>query len=147
MINKKEHLTSEGLLKIVSIRSAINLGCSPPLRGGGKNPPPPGGDGLSDKLKAAFPNVESVKIPLIYSSRDSLPINPQWLAGFVSGEGCFFVGIIKLSTHHHGFQVRLKFKLTQHIRDEELLISLVTYSVVIILFELLKLQGIFPVQS
>ena len=144
MINKKEHLTSEALLKIVSIRSAINLGYSPPPPGGGRTLR---GDGLSDKLKAAFSNVESVKIPLIYSSRDSLPINPQWLAGFVSGEGCFFVGIIKSSTHRHGFQVRLKFKLTQHIRDEELLISLVTYSVVIILFELLKLQGIFPVQS
>ena len=97
MINKKEHLTSEGLLKIVSIRSAINLGCSP-LRGG-RTLPLRGGDGLSDKLKAAFPNVESVKIPLIYSSRDSLPINPQWLAGFVSDEGCFFVNIISSSPH------------------------------------------------
>ena len=35
--------------------------------------------------------------------------------------------IIKSSTYRQGFQVILRFKLTQHVRDEELLRSLVTY--------------------
>lgn len=107
MINKKEHLTSEGLLKIVSIRSAINLG-------------------LSDELKAAFPNVESVKIPLINSPRDSFTINPQWLAGFTSGEGSFLINTFK-GTTKVGVAVRLTFQLSQHVQDERLLRSLIGY--------------------
>ena len=35
--------------------------------------------------------------------------------------------IIKSSTYRQGFQVILRFKLTQYVRDEELLRSLVTY--------------------
>ena len=46
MINRKEHLTPEGLKIIVNIRASINRG-------------------LSDELKAAFPNSVPVKRPVI----------------------------------------------------------------------------------
>jgi hypothetical protein len=43
-INSKQHLTTEGLQKIVSIKAALNMG-------------------LSGTLKCAFPNIVSVVRP------------------------------------------------------------------------------------
>lgn len=81
MIQLKEHLTMDGLEKIVAIKASINRG-------------------LSDELKAAFPGppqnflgyVIPVKRPIV-----TLPVgcevkkifDPNWLAGFTSAEGCF----------------------------------------------------------
>jgi hypothetical protein len=105
-MKNKEHLTPEGLLKIVSIRSVVNLG-------------------LSDDLKAAFSKVMPVDIPSEYNSSDCF-IDPQWLAGFVSGEGCFLINTFKATTKL-GTGVRLMFQITQHIRDEKLMTSLIDY--------------------
>ena len=49
------------------------------------------------------------------------------MAGFATAEGCFLVRITKAATHRSGYQVFLIFKLTQHIRDEQLMRSLVDY--------------------
>ena len=46
MIQRKEHLTSEGLDKIVARKASLNLG-------------------LSDTLKEAFPGVVPVRRPLV----------------------------------------------------------------------------------
>jgi len=46
LISRKEHLTPEGIRKLVAIKAPINRG-------------------LSDKLKAAFPNVVPVQRPLV----------------------------------------------------------------------------------
>lgn len=51
--------------------------------------------GLSDYLKTAFPDVIPNIRPLV---RNKIIADPHWLAGFVSAEGCFFVGIGKSST-------------------------------------------------
>ncbi|SRR5260221_7099531 len=50
LINKKEHLTIEGLHKIVAIRGSINRG-------------------LSQELKAAFPNIVAIKRSLVQSQK------------------------------------------------------------------------------
>uniref|UniRef100_UPI0030028F48 LAGLIDADG homing endonuclease n=1 Tax=Elmerina hispida TaxID=1245649 RepID=UPI0030028F48 len=42
-------------------------------------------------------------------------------SGFVSGEGNFFVDIFKSSSNKIGYQVKLRFSITQHSRDKELL--------------------------
>ena len=68
MLHKK-HLTEEGLRKFVAIKASINLG-------------------LSDSLKEAFPNITVLDKPV---TRDVRIQNPQGLAGFASGEGCFFL--------------------------------------------------------
>lgn len=70
-----------------------------------------------------FPNTKSVLRPLVESSE--IP-HPQWLAGFVSGEGCFFINIFKATTKL-GFAVTLVFQLTQHSRDIELMKSLISF--------------------
>jgi len=81
LMNCKEHLTIEGLHKILSIKASINLG-------------------LSDELKAAFPDIVAIKKPLV---QDQKILDPYWLAGFVSGEGCFMVTLINTSSSRLGF--------------------------------------------
>ncbi len=64
LINRGEHLTHEGLQQIVNLRASMNLG-------------------LSDELKEAFPDVKPVLRPLIVDQKIQ---DPNWVAGFVSGE-------------------------------------------------------------
>jgi hypothetical protein len=45
----------------------------------------------------------------------------------MSGEGSLYVRIRKSSTHQIGFQVELILQMTQHTRDEQLLLSLIDY--------------------
>lgn len=96
----KEHLTPEGLQKIVNLRTSLNLG-------------------LSEDLKIAFPNTILVPRPLV-QEKIFIP-HSQWLAGFATGEGMFSVGL------HKGKFKYLLFKLTQHIRDEQLMRSIEEY--------------------
>jgi len=105
MIQRKEHLTLEGLEKIIAIKASMNLG-------------------LSKKLQEAFPNINPQGRLLVHTPK--IP-NPFWIAGFTSGEGCFFFNIGKDSNMKLGYRVRVGFQLTQHIRDRQLLILLETY--------------------
>jgi hypothetical protein len=54
-------------------------------------------------------------------------LDPQWLAGFTDGEGCFYIKIQKSKTNKNGSTVSLSFLLTQHSRDDKLLVSLISY--------------------
>lgn len=102
---KKEHLTHEGMEKIVALKANLN-------------------QGLSDELKAAFPNIISVQRPIV---KNKQIWDPQWVAGFTSGEGSFMVKVRKSSAYKTGAQVLLTFQLSQHSRDEQLIRSLIYY--------------------
>ena len=54
-------------------------------------------------------------------------IDPHWLAGFTSAEGCFIVSVVKSQTHSVGWKVQLVFVITQHLRDQQLLICIIKY--------------------
>lgn len=82
IMERKEHLTLEGLNKIVAIRSSINLG-------------------LSDKLKEAFPNIIPVIRPYVDLSKH-LPLDSNRVSGFISAEGCFLASVAKSLTHKSG---------------------------------------------
>ena len=105
LILNKEHLTSEGLAKIVAIKASMNKG-------------------LSEELKTAFPDVLPIPRPSVVNQEIK---DPNWLAGFTSGEGCFLVRITNSATLRSGYQVFLVFKLVQHSRDIALMKSLVKY--------------------
>ena len=105
LVNGREHTNPEGLKRIVNLRASMNKG-------------------LSDVLIAAFPNTTPVGRPLV---EDQEIKDPNWLAGFVDGEGCFMVGVKKSSTHKLGCQVLLSFRIAQHSRDERLMKSLTQY--------------------
>ena len=64
-----------GLTKIVAIRAAMN-------------------NGLSKVWIEIFPDVKPVPRPLV-ELREI--IDPNWLAGFVNGDGCFHISISKFS--------------------------------------------------
>jgi LAGLIDADG endonuclease len=80
--------------------------------------------GLSDILKSKFNNFTPVKIPLVLTYK--IP-DPNWVAGFVTGEGNFDVMIHKSKTHKIGHQVQLRFRITQHERDKKLMEHLIKY--------------------
>lgn len=105
LINNKEHLTIEGLRKFIAIRASMNKG-------------------LSDKLKASFPDIVPVPRPLV---EDCTIPHPFWLAGFATAEGCFLINMIRSSAYRVGFQVRLVFTISQHTRDKQLMTSLTKY--------------------
>jgi hypothetical protein len=73
LINRKEHLTIEGLRKIVSIKASMNTG-------------------LSDVLKADFPDITLVPRPLVHRTVD---FDLFWVSGFVQGEGSFWISLQK----------------------------------------------------
>ena len=106
MMQRGEHLTIEGLQKIINIRASINKGLSP-------------------LLKEAFPN--SVAIPRPPLPLADAKLDPQWVAGFTSGDGCFKVSVRESKLYKAGSRVVLLFILTQHIRDELLLKSMVNF--------------------
>ena len=99
LINNKMHFTEDGLQQIVNLRASMNLG-------------------LSDLQKSKFPNYIPVVRPIINSIE--IP-DFKWIAGFASGDGCFFVSIFKSNKNKIGHVIQLIFKITQHKKDKNLL--------------------------
>lgn len=94
-LNNKEHLV--GLDEIVNICASMNLG-------------------LPIAVKNYFPNFKPIERPLIESME--VP-HPEWMAGFISGEGSFSIlGDDSIS---------LSFRVAQHHKDMELLKSFVSF--------------------
>ena len=102
MVKAKKHLTMEGLQNIVSNKASINFG-------------------LTDELKAAFPNT----IPALKSLAVNTKIpHSYWMAGFISGDGCFAVTEYKSSSR---INVRLVFSISQHSKDKSLIRNMVDF--------------------
>ena len=53
-----------------------------------------------------------------------MKLEPEWVTGFVDGEGCFHVGINAHSEMKAGVQVLPEFTVVQHERDVQLLHAL-----------------------
>lgn len=103
LINKGEHLTKEGIIKILAIKASINSGSIPDVF-------------VSEIVPIIRPDSIDVGI-----------VDPYWFSGFIEGEGCFFIDIFKSKTHKIGYQVKLKFQITQHSRDYLLMKSFENY--------------------
>lgn len=58
------------------------------------------------------------------SISNSSRLEAQWVAGFVDGEGCFYVGINPQPEMKTGYQVLPEFTVVQHERDIQLLYAL-----------------------
>lgn len=95
----------EGLHKILSIKGSMNIG-------------------LSDKLKLNFPTVLPLPRPIV--SGQYIP-HPNWLIGFIDGEGFFYVKSLKNQNYSTGFNVTMVFSIYQHVRDESLLTKFIEY--------------------
>ncbi len=106
IVKIKEHLTKEGLINLINIRASLNKG-------------------LPERLKSAFSNVIPVARPEVPKAilDSNNPNIKHWIAGFVSGEGCFIIKTSKSKTHKLGTSVTLNFLVFQNIRDAYLLES------------------------
>jgi hypothetical protein len=109
MIKRGEHLTKEGLFKIVSLKSSLNLG-------------------LSEKLIKAFPSFEGVEYSAKLSpySFKSIP-DPFWISGFIAGDGSFNLKIGTSSTTSIGRRIQLRFGIGLHIRELEVIKGIAAY--------------------
>lgn len=112
MMDKKEHLKKEGLQAIANIKVSLNLGFAESLK-------------ARDFSMEAF-NLDPVSRPIINELDQKIP-DPEWLAGFASGDGSFSISMWKDSKSKLGIRILARFILTQHLRDENLMKSLIDY--------------------
>jgi len=105
LMNNKTHLTIEGLYQIINIKAAMNLG-------------------LSDLLKSEFIDFTPLERQII--NTENIP-DPNWIAGFVTGEGNFDVRINLQSSNKIGYRVQLRLRISQHERDIKLMECLSKY--------------------
>ena len=99
-MNLKAHSEIEGIREILSLKASMNRGV------------------LSDLLRNNFPDV--LPVPRLAVRFEGIK-DPNWLAGFVDGEGLFHVGVSKSRNTVSGFSVSIEFSVSQHVRDELLL--------------------------
>jgi len=99
MILNKEHLTKEGFLTILSYYASINRG-------------------VSKKVLNYYPNIIPSDKPII-----DLPnnLNPQWVSGFVAGDGGFSIYVRPAKDYVLLEKVYCKFHIAQHSKDLELM--------------------------
>lgn len=99
IVSLKKHLSSEGLIQIIELKASLNKG-------------------LSDKIQKFFPDVSPIK-----RSNNALitKVDPNWFAGFFSGEGCFFVNVEKSTSRKLGYAVKMRIIVNQHSRDRILI--------------------------
>lgn len=115
LILNKEHLTEQGFKKLVAIKASLNRG-------------------LSDKLKESWPDIRPIPRSLLpfvinkgFGPGGLIIKDPYWIAGFVSASGSFSIDILKSTGNKLGFQIRLRFTITQHLGEELLLQSFAEY--------------------
>lgn len=94
LMKNKEHLTLDGLKKILSFKASLNLG-------------------LSSELKDKFSNIEAVKRPLIIDK--DIP-SPFWMAGFTTRDGSFYL-IVRANKLNEIPRIDIGFTIAQHSRD------------------------------
>jgi hypothetical protein len=105
LLNLKAKSSIEGIRQILSLKGSMN-------------------SGLSETLITQFPTVLPEPRPLVCFQ--GIP-DPNWITGFVDGEGCFYVKVKKNKTYSIGFQIIISFSISQHIRDELLLSKFIDY--------------------
>lgn len=105
IIKQVEHLTKDGLLKIISLKTNLNLG-------------------LPDNLIKAFPKI----VPIIKPNCifKGIP-DPFWISGFTSGDGSFNLKRGSSATTSIGVRVQLRFGIGLHIRELDVIKGLAVY--------------------
>lgn len=61
------------------------------------------------------------------SDEPAMKLSPDWVSGFVDGEGCFYVGINEHPEMTAGYQVLPEFRVVQHSRDIQVLYGLKSF--------------------
>lgn len=99
LILSKHHLTREGFLNILSYYASINRG-------------------ISNKVLQYYPNLKPADIPVIKLPNN---LNPEWVSGFVAGDGGFSIYVRPAKDYAWLEKVYCRFHIAQHIKDKKLL--------------------------
>lgn len=94
-----EHLTVKGLESLVALTVHMPKGMSP-------------------ELQEAFPHLKSLS-PWVKWISPTHRLNPDWIAGFVSSDGCFNLALREKANSKSdiGYYVSALFRVTQHTRS------------------------------
>ena len=107
IIITKEHLSQKGLLKLVGIKASLNLG-------------------LNDTLKEAYPNWKEIQVNRPDYVFKGIP-DPNWMAGFASGDSSFNVKVSNSPTSLLTKRVQIRFGIGLNIREKAFIQYLPTY--------------------
>jgi len=99
MMSNKTHLYAEGKALLVNIKTNLNWG---------------------NKRTKGYTNIR----PKVSFEQ---PLSPDWVSGFTSGDGSFAITIMKHLPNKTSYRVRVKFNLTQHMRDKDLMMYFSTF--------------------
>jgi len=99
MVLNKDHLTESGFSTILTIYASINRG-------------------VSKKVLKHYTDIIPIDKPVI-NLPDSL--NPQWVSGFVAGDGGFSIYIRSAKDYILGEKVYCRFHIAQHSKDLKLM--------------------------
>jgi hypothetical protein len=99
LILKKEHLTEKGFSDILSLYASINTG-------------------VSNKVSKIYPNIVPADIPTVLLPDN---LNPEWVSGFVAGDGGFSIYVKPAKDYVLGEKVYCSFHIAQHSKDLELI--------------------------
>ncbi len=106
--NNESPLSEQGFINILNLRYNLNRG-------------------ISEELKELYPNLVPVARPEVPERE----IQPEWLVGFVDGEGSFSVVTVEKRSSKapsmFSYKVWLHFQITQHNRDTALMERIVTF--------------------
>jgi len=95
LMEKGEHNSLPGLLKIFSLRANLNKG-------------------LPKVVENEYPDLKPATVPKF---KTASTLNPDWLAGFITAEASFFISLYSNKDRKAGYAVSLSFSLSQHIKD------------------------------
>jgi hypothetical protein len=104
IMKKKEHFNYTGFIKYVRLKSLNN-------------------NGLSEDLIKVFKNIDLSQIQILTYKFDKIP-HGIWVAGFVSGDGSFY---IKKTKYNNTYHIGCIFGITLNYKDVEILQGLFTY--------------------
>ena len=105
LMEKGEHNSLPGLLKIFSLRANLNKG-------------------LPKVVVNEYPDLKPANVPKF---KTASTLNPNWLAGFISAEASFFISLYPNKNRKAGYAVSLSFSLSQHLKDICLLERIANY--------------------
>lgn len=95
----KEHLENKGFCLILKYYASINRG-------------------VSNKVNRFFPNIVPYR-----KVKTTIPnvLNPNWVSGFVAGDGSFTLGLRKSKLESKALGLYFNFSVIQHSKDYELI--------------------------
>lgn len=111
IIFKKEHLTLDGLYKLIGLRYNLNRG-------------------ISEELLEAFKSeIISKKIQPVDRPEFKFKgiLDPNWISGFSSGDGSFNIKIANSETTKIGSRVQLRFTIGLLLREREVIEGIAKY--------------------